>query len=141
SIGQIRRIQSAFSFGAPETFWSTNIRADAGLEPDGCLGDLGWYCIRWSLWAMNWQLPKHATGRLLVERGRPGGSKAVPVEFSGELLFANGISAGFFCSFLAEIQQWAIVSGTKGYLAVRDFVLPVVGDTLTYDLVKSSYHV
>jgi predicted dehydrogenase len=140
-VGEIRRIQSAFSFGAPESFWSTNIRAGYDLEPLGCLGDLGWYCIRFSLWAMGWQMPVEVTGRMLVQRGRPGKNERVPSEFSGELLYANGVSAAFFCSFIAQIQQWGIVSGTEGYLAVRDFVLPVHGKELTFDLVRSSYHV
>jgi predicted dehydrogenase len=90
---------------------------------------------------MQWELPRQVTGRLLVERGRPTGGKPVPAEFSGELLYGNGVSAGFFSSFLTEIQQWAIVSGTRGYLSVGDFVLPLVGSTLSFDVVNSSYRV
>ena len=90
---------------------------------------------------MQWELPKQVTGRLLVERGRPETGATVPAEFSGELFFGNGVSAGFFCSFLSEIQQWAIVSGTRGYLSVQDFVLPVAGDTTCFDVVNSNYHI
>src|SRR5205823_5556477 len=46
SVGAIRRITSGFSFRAPTEFFSGNIRAQSDLEPHGCLGDLGWYCIR-----------------------------------------------------------------------------------------------
>ena len=42
SIGQIRRIVAQFSFGATPEFFQGNIRAHSGLEPLGCLGDLGW---------------------------------------------------------------------------------------------------
>ena len=35
-----------------------------------------------------------------------------------------GVSASFYCSFNTELQQWAHVSGTKGSISVRDFVLP-----------------
>ena len=42
SIGQVTRIVSQFSFGAPPEFFQGNIRAHSGLEPLGCLGDLGW---------------------------------------------------------------------------------------------------
>src|ERR1700744_6032785 len=72
SIGPIRRITSAFSFYPGEEFFSTNIRANGDLEPTGCLGDLGWYCIRFALWTMNWRLPQSVTGRLL------GQSKLLP---------------------------------------------------------------
>ncbi len=95
---------------------------DGALEPAGCLGDLGWYNIRFALWAMNWQMPHAVTGRILSQSAAI--RRAAP-EFSGELFFDGGVSAGFYCSFLAAIQQWAYVSGQKGYLRVPDFVHPL----------------
>ena len=62
SVGEVRRISSAFSFYNGREFFRDNIRVNAALEPAGCLGDLGWYCIRFALWAMNWQLPREVTG-------------------------------------------------------------------------------
>ena len=50
SIGQIKRITSQFTFGAPEEFFENNIRTHSDLEPLGCLGDLGWYNICFTLW-------------------------------------------------------------------------------------------
>ena len=64
---------------------------------------------------------------MLAEHRRPDSPAAVPTEFSAELFFADGVSATFFCSFLAEIQQWANLAGTKGSLYVPDFVLPWYG--------------
>jgi predicted dehydrogenase len=55
SVGEIKRITSAFSFCAPDEFFTATFRARSELEPYGCLGDLGWYCIRFALWVMNWQ--------------------------------------------------------------------------------------
>ena len=52
SVGKITRIASQFSFCAPEEFREGNIRVHSGLEPAGCLGDLGWYTIRMTLWTM-----------------------------------------------------------------------------------------
>ena len=43
SVGQIKRIASQFTFGGAEEFFQRNIRTHSGLEPLGCLGDLGWY--------------------------------------------------------------------------------------------------
>ena len=117
NVGEVRRISSAFSFYAGENFFHDNIRVDAALEPAGCLGDLGWYCIRFSLWAMNWQMPREVNARNLSLSG-----PSAPTEFTGELLFENNVSAGFYCSFLAANQQWAHVSGQKGWLLVPDFV-------------------
>jgi predicted dehydrogenase len=140
SVGEIRRITAQFSFHAPEGFLAQNIRAQHDLEPLGCLGDLGWYTIRLILWTLGYQMPERVTGRLLREHGgsgRPG----VPLEFAAELLFADGVSAGFYCSFLAENQQWANISGSKGYLHVADFVLPWFGSELTFDVTNAAYRI
>jgi predicted dehydrogenase len=134
SIGQVRRITSAFSYCAPPEFFASNIRAHGSLEPQGCLGDLGWYCIRFALWAMNWQMPQRVSGRLLSEHRHTGSTTPVPTEFSAELLFADGVSAGFYCSFLAENQHWAQISGAKGYLRLDDFVLPFDGHELSFEV-------
>ena len=101
SVGSIRRISSAFSFCGNDEFSRGNIRLDGRLEPAGCLGDLGWYCIRFTLWAMKWQLPHTVTGRILSESESTGGRVSAPTEFSAELVFDGNVSAGFYCSFLA----------------------------------------
>src|SRR5262249_36629089 len=108
-IGEIKRITSTFSFVGNEEFFANNIRISNSLEPFGCLGDLGWYCIRLALWVMNGQMPEKVIGRVLSSAG--GKSDSVVTEFSGELLFAKGVSSGFYCSFLTETEQWAHISG------------------------------
>ncbi len=112
SIGQIRRIVSQFSFGAPPEFFQGNIRAHSALEPLGCLGDLGWYCIRFALCMLDGKLPTRVYGHLLASHGRPDSPAQVPTEFSAELFYPEGVSASLYCSFLAEIRQWANVGGT-----------------------------
>lgn len=124
SIGEIRRITSQFSFSSDEEFTKSNIRVSGELEPLGALGDLGWYNIRFSLWVMKYQMPQRVSGRMLADVKRSDSRSAVPLEFSGELFFANGVTASFFCSFKTCTQQWAIVSGKKGFLQIQDFVAP-----------------
>lgn len=141
SVGHIRRINSAFSFCAPDEFFSGNIRADSGLEPHGCVGDLGWYCIRFALWVMNWNLPKHATGRMLSHFGSKDSPMSAPTEFSAELVFDGGVSAGFYCSFITAHQQWVNISGTKGYLRVPDFVLPFFGTELAFETQNAVFNI
>jgi predicted dehydrogenase len=134
AIGEIRRIQSAFTFCAPPEFYEGNIRSQSSLEPHGCMGDVGWYCIRLSLWAMQWQMPRRVSARILSE-------KIVPTELSGELYFDHGVSAGFYCSFRTNNQQWAVISGTRGYLRLEDFVLPFAGNRLDFELQHLEYRV
>ena len=113
SVGKLRRIATQFSFCAPEEFLTGNIRMHSDLEPQGCMGDLGWYNLRFILWTMNYQVPRAVTGRLLNASGRSDSPKPVPTEFSGEVLFDGDVSASYYCSFLTEHQQFAHLSGTK----------------------------
>jgi len=138
SIGRIRRICSQFSFCGPDEFFAGNIRTSSALESLGCLGDLGWYTIRFALWTMKYQMPQRVTGRLLATAGRPDSPTSVPVEFSGELLFADGVSASFYNSFQTWNQQIAHVSGSKGSLLLHDFVLPYFGGESAFDVFNAT---
>src|SRR6185436_10149267 len=134
NFGAIKRITSVFNFPGDADFFANNIRVHSGLEPFGCLGDLGWYCLRLALWATGWQLPRRVSGRILAEGAARTSPAPVPTEFSGELLFDNGVSAAFHCSFLTAHEQWAMISGTKGYVQVPDFVLPFYGNEVAFEL-------
>lgn len=124
TVGRPLRITTGFSFRGNADFFQSNIRMHRGLEPAGCLGDLGWYCIRYILWAAGWRRPREVHGRLLQSGARADSPGTVPTEFSGELIFDGGLSASFYCSFLAGFQQWARIDGELGVLAIDDFVLP-----------------
>jgi predicted dehydrogenase len=139
-LGRLRHIASQFSFLADEAFLRTNIRSSAALEPLGCLGDLGWYSLRFTLWAMRETLPKRVKGRIHAEAAADGGP-AVPFAFTGMLEFPGGVTATFHCSFLAGHAQWATVSGERGYLQLADFVLPFAGRQTEYTLTRSRFDV
>jgi predicted dehydrogenase len=124
SVGAIRRISSSFSFLGGEDFSRRNIRANGALEPAGCLGDLGWYSIRFALWTLNWQMPKSVTAKIISQSEASSDHPAVPMEFSAELVFDGGVTLAFYSSFLTGHQQWVHVSGSKGWLRVPDFVHP-----------------
>lgn len=123
-VGPVRRIASAFSFYPGEEFFDKNIRANGALEPAGCLGDLGWYSIRFSLWTLNWQLPEAVAGKILSQSESRPGRPSAPTEVSAELYYPGGVTAEFYCSFQAAKQQWVHVSGQKGWLRLPDFVHP-----------------
>ncbi len=139
SVGTIRRITSSFSFCAPDEWVNSNIRASGELEPLGCLGDLGWYTIRFSLFVMKYQMPKWVSGRMLSQARRPDSHSDVPMEFSAELFFDGGVSASFYNSFITENQQWATVAGSKGFLNVSDFVLPFFGSEASFTVHNASF--
>uniref|UniRef100_A0A7C2PBV3 Gfo/Idh/MocA family oxidoreductase n=1 Tax=Schlesneria paludicola TaxID=360056 RepID=A0A7C2PBV3_9PLAN len=141
SVGRIRRIATQFSFEGGDAFLRDDIRVNSQLEPHGCLGDLGWYCLRFTLWVMKYQLPTHVTATLLAEAARADSPGQVPIELSAELFFPDGVSASFYCSFQTENQQWANVSGTKGFVQVPDFVLPFFGDEARFEVTNSAFQV
>lgn len=141
TVGRIRRISSAFTFYAAEDFFASNIRGRSDLEPYGCLGDLGWYCIRFALWTMNWKMPERVTGQMLSEFKHTTSNKPVPTEFSGELFFKGGVSGSFYCSFLTDTEQWAIVSGERGHLRLADFVLPFTGKQIGFETGNAVFEV
>jgi predicted dehydrogenase len=133
-IGDVKRITSAFSFLGDAEFFRSNIRMHSELEPFGCLGDLGWYDIRFSLWAMEEKLPERVSGRILAEGKSKNSPGKVPVDFSGELFFKGGVTASFFCSFSASTEQWAIITGSKGLISLHDFVLPHFGEQVSFNV-------
>lgn len=132
-VGSLRRIASQFTFNGDEAFCQDNIRTYRQLEPFGCLGDLGWYNLRFTLWVTNYAMPERVSGRVLRELCGKGSEGPVPGEFSGELFFGDGITASFYCSFVTENQQWAVISGAKGYVSLDDFVLPWMGPEVTWE--------
>ena len=139
SIGDLKRIHCNFSFNAPQEFRSDNIRTTSKLEPQGSLGDLGWYCIRFALWARHYKLPISVCGRMLDDIKRDDSSEPVPMEFSAELIWDDGCSASFYTSFQTQMQQWAHLSGTCGTLQVPDFVLPYYGSQLEFTVNQAEF--
>lgn len=139
NVGRMRRLTLAFTFNGGASFLTSNIRANSALEPHGCVGDLGWYCIRLALWAMNWKMPRQTAGRLLTQSKPRRGAAPVPIEFAGELLFDGGVSADFYVSFITENQQLAQISGDRGYLRLSDFVLPFFGSEVGFETFNSAF--
>jgi predicted dehydrogenase len=124
SVGALRRISSSFSFFSGEEFFNGNIRVNGALEPAGCLGDLGWYSIRFALWTLNWRLPQTVSARMLAMSEPLPNRPAAPIDFSAELFYDEGVSVAFYCSFIAGRQQWVHVSGQNGWLLLPDFIHP-----------------
>lgn len=124
SVGALRRISSSFSFYSGEEFFRGNIRVNGALERAGCLGDLGWYSIRFALWTLNWRLPHTVSARILAASQALPNRPPAPIDFSAELFFDDGVSVAFYCSFIAARQQWIHVSGQKGWLLLPDFIHP-----------------
>lgn len=139
AIGDLKRIVSQFSFMAPDDFLKENIRVHSGLEPLGSLGDLGWYCIRFTLWAKGYEMPTQVRAHMIRESGRPDSPDSVPISLSAELDFADGVTGSFYCSFETEHQQWVNLSGTRGHITMNDFVLPFDGAEASFNIEQAIF--
>lgn len=141
ALGEIRRVTSQFSFFGDAGFFESNMRTHSAMEPQGCVGDLGWYSIVFALEMLGDRLPTSVTARVLSSFQHPLSPAPIPTEFSAELAFEDGVTAAFYNSFITENQQWANVSGSKAHLYLRDFVLPFVGSETEFEVDRPEFQI
>ena len=125
---QPKRVTSAFTFAAPIDFLAGgNIRTN-GMDPLGCLGDVGWYCIRFGLSAFG---DKPAYVRARVWEATDGG---VPTDMDCDVSFSRGDPEStvlsprlltFHCSFHHHLRQTVEATSSDGrIIRMDDFVIP-----------------
>jgi len=127
-FNQTLRITSAFSFSGNEEFFQNNVRTDNSKEPLGCLGDLGWYNIRFSMWVCQWKKPKRVKCEIYQKT-----EDNVPLDCSCWLDFGDHKTASFDCSFCLSLRTWAEISNAKGVLKLDDFVIPQSTDLVKFE--------
>ncbi|XP_031480088.1 uncharacterized oxidoreductase At4g09670-like isoform X3 [Nymphaea colorata] len=111
-FGDLRWVNSAFTFAATDYFLKNDIRVKPDLDALGALGDAGWYCIRSILWAADYELPKTVTAiRGTVSRNAAG----VLLSCGSSLLWDDEKVATFHCSFNSNLTTNFTVSGTRGW--------------------------
>ncbi|EPY32085.1 oxidoreductase-like protein [Angomonas deanei] len=131
----VQYINVHFTFNGGEDFVAKDIRLNPVLEPQGCLGDVGWYCVRYILHLMGEAMPSEVSGRVIR---RDGEHKGI-VEFSGEITFdVNGqlTVASLFCGFDACCQHTLTAFTPDASVVLKDFAHPVVGQDATYYVVR-----
>ena len=80
------------------------------------LGDVGWYCIRATLWAFG-DLPQRVQATARYDRD-------VDSNLSATLWFSGERMASFDCGFDTTWRKWFEIAGTEGSLVCDDFVNP-----------------
>ncbi|KAM0936148.1 putative D-xylose 1-dehydrogenase (NADP(+), D-xylono-1,5-lactone-forming) [Dioscorea sansibarensis] len=134
-IGPIQMIHSSCTFSATPEFLETNIRIKPDLDSLGALGDLGWYCIRAILWALDHQLPSSATALPAVHSNKSG----VILACAAALHWDDSKVATFHCSFLANTSMDISIHGTSGSLQVTDFAIPYVEESASFKLTTGAH--
>ena len=113
-LGKLRRVTSGFTFHWDEVPL-TDIRMQRELG-GGSLMDLGWYCVRATMWATG-ALPTRVYGTARYVQD-------VDMNFSAVMWYDGDIMASFDCGFDVGWRKWFEVAGTHGSLVCDDFVNP-----------------
>ncbi len=115
SLGNLRRVTSTFTFNGAEMLPENDFRWRREFG-GGSLLDLGWYCVRASLWAFG-GLPLRVTAQAAWQN-------EVDVDFSGWMWFAGDRVASFDCGFRTVRRKWFEIAGDQASLVCDDFTRP-----------------
>ncbi|MCH7686241.1 MAG: Gfo/Idh/MocA family oxidoreductase [Planctomycetes bacterium] len=114
TLGTLRRVTSALTFN-----WDEIPVGDLRLQRElggGSMLDLGWYCVRVTLWAFG-ELPKRVFGNARYDND-------VDRNFSAILFYDDERMATFDSGFDVGMRKWVEVAGTKSSLICDDFTKP-----------------
>jgi len=120
TFGKIQKIEAEFTFLGTSEFWSGNVRVKKDADPFGCIGDLGWYCIRFAQLVFSKSGKKATSAEVTHVKMN---DEYVPLEATCVVNF-DGLILSFYCSFNKEITNVATVYGEKRKAFVHRFVLP-----------------
>ena len=117
-VGKVDRIETSFSFLGDDEFFRNDIRTKIDGDPLGCIGDLGWYCIRMALLIFP---TKPITAQVVDSKLTSDG---VPLSASCLVHFEGGRVLSFHCRFSTPLRQSLDICGSKRRINVDDYVLP-----------------
>jgi predicted dehydrogenase len=119
----ITRVQSEFTFMGDESFFTSNIRISQNCDMFGCIGDLGWYCIRMALLAFRCPATEAQVVHFQLN------DDDVPIDASCFVYFRERGEKdekilSFHCSFLHPLTQTVTMFGKDKSISMDDFVIP-----------------
>ncbi|CAN8238351.1 unnamed protein product [Cochlearia groenlandica] len=123
-IGEIRHIYSTMTTLIPEQVLERLTKEAMGLA--GAIGELGWYPIGASLWAMSYQMP---TSVRALPSSIATNSVGTILSCSAALQFGPTATAIVHCSFLSQLSTELTITGSKGSVQMNDYVIPYNEDT------------
>jgi len=127
-FGMVEKVECGFSFRGDSSFFSENIRVSAAGDPLGCLGDLGWYCLRVILQAYRCNETEGASSqpwavRTTVHEWTADGT--VPIDMAVSLASDDQWKrrADFTCSFTHTFHQDYLISAKGDRRNVNDHLI------------------
>lgn len=117
---------------ATPEFLKNNIRVNPSLDALGALGDLGWYCIGAILWAKDYKLPSQVTALPDVTLNSSGVILLCSASFKWDQ--DDKSTASMHCSFLSHTSTDLAISGSKGSLHCKDYIIPYQEASAWFDI-------
>ncbi|GJP41134.1 hypothetical protein CLOM_g818 [Closterium sp. NIES-68] len=133
-FGQLMRVTSNFFFPGSEEFMQKDIRLKKDLDGLGCLGDIGWYCVRASLWAADFELPYRVIGLPDAKVNEEG----VLIRCGGYLCWRNGLTGLFQCGFDSLDSQRLELAFSRATVTLDDLTIPFQEDKCEFVIEKGS---
>ncbi|XP_058099943.1 uncharacterized oxidoreductase At4g09670-like [Magnolia sinica] len=133
-FGDLKEVHSISGYRGDSDFLENDVRVKPDLDGLGALGDVGWYCIRSILWATDYELPKTVTAL----HGPVFNKAGVVLSCGASLLWEDGKTATFNCSFLFNSSMDITVLGTKGTLHLNDFIIPFNETSASFSFASES---
>lgn len=137
SLGSIKHIDAHVTFPGGEDFMKTDIRVQPDLEPYGALGDVGWYCIRWILHVLDFQMPDTVSARVVKST-----DKGAITALEAQLRFTikgETVTASMYCSFTDVRLQRIRIFTSDGVVTVPNCVNLPPDTRPHYFVVKSAW--
>eukprot|EP01097_Dermamoeba_algensis_P005556 TRINITY_DN3528_c0_g1_i1.p1 TRINITY_DN3528_c0_g1~~TRINITY_DN3528_c0_g1_i1.p1 ORF type:complete len:236 (-),score=55.35 TRINITY_DN3528_c0_g1_i1:153-860(-) len=118
-LGEVHRVSVKTSFFLND---ESNIRLSKELEPDGCIGDIGWYCARVLLVVFPNELPVGVFSTIQYRNNDK--ENGVPTNCTATFWYDKEKKklATLDCSFTLARQQYFEVGGSEGSVRVENYV-------------------
>eukprot|EP00957_Ditylum_brightwellii_P029141 2202649-Ditylum_brightwellii.AAC.1 len=142
SIRNPNRVRFSFTFNGCDNFFKNNVRVKKDADFMGCIGDLGWYCVRMGLLVFS-QMDSAELRKGLIQDVQVVkyqlNEEGVPLDADCLVYFSGNRVLTFHCSFIHPFTQTCSIYGTGSeYTAtLSDAILPYKGDYLSISLTKN----
>ena len=141
AIPNANRVNFNFTFRGDEDFFKNDIRVKREGDCLGCIGDLGWYCVRMGLLVFS-DLKADVLRKGLVKEVQVVNcelnDEGVPIDADCMVYFSGNRVLSIHCGFKHTLNQVVTIFGTGSEYAstITDVVLPHKGDHLNISLSK-----
>lgn len=124
-------VEFKFYLEKDNNFLKNNIRTNKNLEPLGCLGDIGWYAIRWAIFLY----PQKIVEVKIIDKKY---LNEVISDIKAVIIFENNKFFSFDCSFTKKKTQELIIKNQNRILLKTNDIFKLSDTKYRDDVFKNS---